>query len=67
MRNWRKRQQAHSGEDLAAAIYKKEVFGQKNPQFRIFPRVPLLTDAIRDLGEDFMKFSAKTNDKNWSY
>ena len=29
MRNWRKRQQAHSGEGLAAAIYKKEVFGQK--------------------------------------
>ena len=43
------------------------LFGQKNPQFWIFPRVPLLTHASRHLGEDFRKFSAKTNDKNWSY
>ena len=42
-------------------------FGQKNPQFWIFPRVPLLAHASRHLGEDFKKFSAKTNDKNWSY
>ena len=124
MRNWRKRQQAHSGEGLTAAIYKKEVFDQKildfefshgyhysharrhlgedfrkfsdkkndknwsyqsktfknwifgkngnflakkNPQFWIFPRVPLLKHASRHLGEDFGRFSAKTNDKNWSY
>ena len=43
------------------------LFGQKNPPFWIFPRVPLLTHASRHLGEDFMKFSAKSNDKNWSY
>ena len=40
------------------------LFGQKNPQFWIFPRVPLLTHASRHLGEDFRKFLAKTNDKN---
>ena len=43
------------------------IFGPKNTQFWIFPRVPLLTHARRHLGEDFRKFSAKTNDKNWSY
>ena len=42
-------------------------FGRKNPPFWIFPRVPLLTHASRHLGEDFRKFSAKSNDKNWSY
>ena len=46
---------------------KMAIFGQKNPQFWIFPRVPLLTHTSRHLGEDFRKFSAKTNDKNWSY
>ena len=40
------------------------LFGQKNPQFRIFPRVPLLAQTGRYLEEDFRKFSAKTNDKN---
>ena len=40
------------------------LFGQKNPQFRIFPRILLLTHASRYLGEDFRKFSAKTNDEN---
>ena len=40
------------------------LFGQKNPQFRIFPRVPLLTHTSRHLDEDFKKFSTKTNDKN---
>ena len=39
------------------------LFGQKNPQFWIFLRVPLLTHTSRHLGEDFKKFSAKTNDK----
>ena len=43
------------------------LFGQKNPQFWIFPRVPLLTHTSRHLGEDFRKFSAKTNVKIWSY
>ena len=41
--------------------------GQKNPPFWIFPRIQLLTHASRYLGEDFTKFSAKSNDKNWSY
>ena len=36
---------------------------KKNPKFWIFPQVPLLTHARRQLGEDFRKFSAKTNDK----
>ena len=40
------------------------LFGQKNPQFLIFPRIPLLAHASRYLGEDIRKFSAKTNDKN---
>ena len=40
------------------------LFGQKNPQFCVFPWVPLLTHASKHLGEDFRKFSAKTNDKN---
>ena len=44
-----------------------DTFWPKNPQFWIFPRVPLLAHASRHLGEDFRKFSAKTNDKNWSY
>ena len=43
------------------------LFGQKNPKFWIFQRVPLLTHTSRNLGEDFRKFSAKTNDKIWSY
>ena len=38
-------------------------FWPKNPPFWIFPRVPLLTHASRHLGEDFRKFSAKTNEK----
>ena len=40
---------------------------QKNPKFWILPRVPLLIHAIRHLGEHFRKFSAKNNDKIWSY
>ena len=44
-----------------------DTFWPKNPQFWIFLQVPLLTHASRHLGEDFRKFSAKTNDKNWSY
>ena len=40
------------------------LFDQINPQFLIFPRVPLLTHTSRHLGKDFRKFSAKTNDKN---
>ena len=40
------------------------LYGQKNPQFRIFPRIPLLKHASTHLGEDFRKFSAKNNDKN---
>ena len=44
-----------------------DTFWPKNPQFWIFPQVPLLTHVSRHLGEDFRKFSAKTNDKNWSY
>ena len=36
---------------------------QKNPQFYIFPRVPLLKHTSKHLGEDFRKFSGKTNDK----
>ena len=43
------------------------LFGRKNPQFWIIPRIPLLTHASRHLGKDFKKFSAETNDKNWSY
>ena len=43
-----------------------DTFCPKNPQFWIFPRVPILTRATRHLGEDFRKFSAKTNDENWS-
>ena len=39
-------------------------FWPKNPQFLIFPRIPLLAHASRYLGEDIRKFSAKTNDKN---
>ena len=42
-------------------------FLAKNPRFWIFPWVPLLTHAGRHIGEDFRKFWAKTNDKNWSY
>ena len=40
---------------------------QKNPKFWIFPQVPLLIHARRHLGEHFRKFSAKNNDKIWSY
>ena len=40
------------------------LFGPKSPQFRIFPRVPLLTHASRHLGDNFRKLSATTNDKN---
>ena len=43
------------------------LYGQKIPNFDFFPQVPLLTHASRHLGEDFRKFSAKTNDKNWTY
>ena len=43
------------------------VFGQKSHQFWIFLRVPLPRHASRHLGKDFRTFSAKTNDKNWSY
>ena len=42
-------------------------FWPKNPQFWIFPWEPLIKHASRNLGEDFRKFSAKINDKNWSY
>ena len=52
---------------LAKNCHFLTLFGQKNPQFWIFPWVPLLTHASKHLGEDFRKFSAKTNDKNWSY
>ncbi len=41
-----------------------QFFGQKNPQFLIFPQVTLLTHASRHLEEDLRKFSAKTNDKS---
>ena len=44
-----------------------DTFWPKNPQFWIFPQVPLLTHASRHLVEDFRKFSAETNDKSWSY
>ena len=37
-------------------------FGQKNPQFWIFQRIPLLKQANRHLEENFRKFSAKNND-----
>ena len=40
---------------------------QKNPKFWIFPWVPLLLHIRRHSEEDFRKFSAKTNDKIWSY
>ena len=43
------------------------LFGQKNPWFWIFPWIPLLTHTRRHIGEDFRKFSAKTNDENWNY
>ena len=43
------------------------LLGPENPPFWIFPRIPLLTHARRHSEEDFRKFSAKTNDKNWSY
>jgi len=39
----------------------------KNPKFWIFPQVPLLIHTRRHLGERFRKFSAKNNDKIWSY
>ena len=39
------------------------IFWPKNPWFWIFPWVPLLAHARRHIGEDFRKFSAKTNDK----
>ena len=39
----------------------------KIPDFSIFPQVTPLTHPRRHLGEDFRKFQAKTNDKNWSY
>ena len=42
-------------------------FWPKNPQFWIFPWVQLLAHARRHIGEHLRKFSAKTNDKNWSY
>ena len=41
-----------------------DTFWPKNPQFLIFPQIQLLSHASRHLGEDFRKFSAKTNDKN---
>ena len=44
-----------------------DTFWPKNPQIWIFPRVPLLAHTSRYLEEDFRKFSAKNNDKNWSY
>ena len=40
---------------------------EKNPKFWIFPRIPLHMHARRHLGEHFKKFSAKNNDKIWSY
>ena len=43
------------------------LFGLKNPWFWIFLWVPLLANARRHIGEDFRKFSAKTNDKKWIY
>ena len=48
-------------------LSKWQFFGQKNPRFWIFQRVPLLPHDRRHIGEDFRKFSAETNDKNWSY
>ena len=39
-------------------------FGQKNPQFWIFLRVPLLAHASKYLGEDFRKFLVKTKYQN---
>ena len=44
-----------------------DTFWPKNPQFWIFPRVPLLKHASRHLEEDFRKFLAKTNDKIQNY
>ena len=41
-----------------------DTFWPKNPQFQIFLWVTLLTHDRRHTGEDFRKFSAKTNDKN---
>ena len=40
---------------------------QKNLRFWIFPRVRVLIHTRRHLGEGFRKFSAKNNDKIWSY
>ena len=39
------------------------VFSQENLRFWIFPRVKLLVYTRKHLGEDFRKFSVKTNDK----
>ena len=44
-----------------------DTFWPKNPEYWIFPRITLLTHASRHLGEDFRKFSAKSNDKIQSY
>ena len=38
------------------------LFGQKNPTFWVFQKVPLLTHASRHLGEDFRKISLETNE-----
>ena len=51
-------------------LAKKAIFWHflaKKTQFWIFPQVPLRIHASRHLGEDFRKFPAKTNDKNWRY
>ena len=44
-----------------------QFLAKRIPDFELFPRVPLLINAGKHLGEDFRKFSAETNDKNWSY
>ena len=40
---------------------------QKNLKFWIFPGIRVLIHTRRHLGGGFRKFSAKTNDKIWSY
>ena len=40
-----------------------DTFWPKNPQFRFFPRVPLLLHASRHLGEDFGSFQPKLKTK----
>ena len=42
-------------------------YGPKNPKLWIFPQVTLLIHTRIHLGERFRKFSAKNNDKIWSY